>query len=217
MTASRDKSEPRKLPMMPIRDMVIFPYMMTPFVAGRASSVRAIEDALNGDRKIFLATQHDASVDAPTTEQIYKVGSICNIVQTVKMTDGDHKGAYKVLVQGLERAESIDIVLHNGFYMATVLPVVPLPNSNPALNDLMTRVTDLFQHYGKLHQIPNPEMIIANVRKDNPAMLSDTIAAYLQLSVEKKQEVLFIFDPMERLEKIADLMTSNLSTSMVSR
>jgi len=94
---------------------------------------------------------------------------------------------------------------------------VPLPNSNPALNDLMTRVTDLFQHYGKLHQIPNPEMIIANVRKDNPAMLSDTIAAYLQLSVEKKQEVLFIFDPMERLEKIADLMTSNLSTSMVSR
>ena len=74
MTVPRDKNEPRKLPMMPIRDMVIFPYMMTPFVVGRESSVRALEEALTGDRKIFLATQHDASTDEPKAKDIYQVG-----------------------------------------------------------------------------------------------------------------------------------------------
>ena len=102
MTVSREKNEPRKLPMMPLRDMVIFPYMMSPFVVGRESSVRALEEALTGDRKIFLATQHDASIDEPKAKDIYQVGCICNIVQSVKMPDGN----IKVLVEGVERAKS---------------------------------------------------------------------------------------------------------------
>ena len=81
----------RKLPMMPIREMVIFPHMMTPFVVGRESSVRALEEALNGDRRIFLATQHDASVDDPAPEDIYNVGVIGNIVQSVRMPYGNIK------------------------------------------------------------------------------------------------------------------------------
>jgi len=92
MTSStRDKNEARKLPMMPIRDMVIFPYMVTPFVVGRESSVRALEEALTGDRKIFLATQHDASIDEPKPKEIFQVGTICTIVQSVKMPDGNIK------------------------------------------------------------------------------------------------------------------------------
>ena len=91
--------------MMPIRDMVIFPHMMTPFVVGRESSVRALEEALTGDRKIFLATQHDASIDEPTADDIYTVGIIGNIVQSVKMPDGN----IKVLVEGVERASSTDV------------------------------------------------------------------------------------------------------------
>ena len=94
----------RKLPMMPIRDMVIFPHMMTPFVVGRESSVRALEEALSGDRKIFLATQHDASVDEPNADDIYETGTIGNIVQSVKMPDGN----IKVLVEGVERARATD-------------------------------------------------------------------------------------------------------------
>src|SRR6266567_2425910 len=116
MTASREKSEARKLPMMPIRDMVIFPYMMTPFVVGRESSVRALEEALNGDRKIFLATQHDASIDEPKAREIYQVGAICNIVQSVKMPDGN----IKVLVEGVERAKSSEVNDRDGFFVATV-------------------------------------------------------------------------------------------------
>ena len=87
----------RKLPMMPIREMVIFPHMMAPFVVGRESSVRALEEALNGDRKIFLATQHDASVDEPTADDIYSVGTIGNIVQSVRMPDGNIKVWWRVL------------------------------------------------------------------------------------------------------------------------
>ena len=95
----------RKLPMMPIREMVIFPQMMAPFVVGRESSVRALEEALNGDRKIFLATQHDASVDEPTADDIYAVGTIGNIVQSVRLSDGN----IRVLVEGVELDRAVEV------------------------------------------------------------------------------------------------------------
>src|ERR1700761_1262446 len=106
----------RKLPMMPIRDMVIFPHMMTPFVVGRESSVRALEEALTGDRKIFLATQHDASIDEPSADDIFETGTIGNIVQSVKMPDGN----IKVLVEGMERARAVQVTDVDGFFVATV-------------------------------------------------------------------------------------------------
>ncbi len=89
MSSAREKTESPRLPMMPIRDVVIFPHMMTPFVVGRESSVRALEEALATDKKIFLATQHDASVDEPRPEDIFQVGTIANIVQNVRMPDGN--------------------------------------------------------------------------------------------------------------------------------
>src|SRR6187402_223569 len=112
------QGEKRKLPMMPIRDMVIFPHMMTPFVVGRESSVRALEEALTGDRKIFLATQHDASIDEPSADDIFETGTIGNIVQSVKMPDGN----IKVLVEGLERAKAVEVNDADGFFVATVRP-----------------------------------------------------------------------------------------------
>jgi len=97
VTQIKEKFEARKLPMMPIRDVVIFPYMMTPFIVGRESSVRALEEALASDRKIFLATQHDASIDELKPGEIYQVGTIDNIVQNLKLPDGN----IKVLVEGV--------------------------------------------------------------------------------------------------------------------
>ena len=96
---NRDKPDSRRVPMLPIRDVVIFPHMMTPFVVGRESSVRALDEALAGDKKVFLATQHDASIDDPKPNEIYQVGTIANIVQSVKLPDGN----VKVLVEGVER------------------------------------------------------------------------------------------------------------------
>ncbi|MGD0789844.1 MAG: LON peptidase substrate-binding domain-containing protein, partial [Terracidiphilus sp.] len=202
MTASRERTEARKLPMMPIRDMVIFPYMMTPFVVGRESSVRALEEALNGDRKIFLATQHDASVDEPKAKEIYQVGSICNIVQSVKMPDGN----IKVLVEGVERAKSTEVNDRDGFFVATVRTGKTDFEMTPAVGQLMQRVTGLFEQYVKLQQSLNYETIIANARMDEPAKMSDTIAANLQLGIEEKQELLAIFDPATRLARIADVL-----------
>src|SRR3989454_3588283 len=116
MLTSKEKSDSKKLPMMPIRDVVIFPFMMTPFVVGRESSVRALEEALAGDRKIFLATQHDASVDEPKPNEIYQVGTIVNIVQSLKLPDGN----IKVLVEGVERGKILQIVDTEGFFHASV-------------------------------------------------------------------------------------------------
>src|SRR5258708_28977094 len=98
MLTSKEKSDTKRLPMMPIRDVVIFPYMMTPFVVGRDTSVRALEEALAGDKKIFLATQHDASVDEPRPNEIYGVGTLATIVQSVRQPDGN----LKAFVQGVE-------------------------------------------------------------------------------------------------------------------
>jgi len=199
---TRDKGELRKLPMMPIRDMVIFPYMMTPFVVGRESSVRALEEALTGDRKIFLATQHDAGIDEPRPEDIYTVGTIGNIVQSVKMPDGN----IKVLVEGLERAKAVEMNDSDGFFVATVRVANRQLEVNPQIETLMQRVTSLFEQYVKLQQSLNYETMIAAVRMDEPAKLSDTIAANLQLSIEEKQELLDIFDPSERLARVADVL-----------
>jgi len=188
--------------MMPIRDMVIFPYMVTPFVVGRESSVRSLEEALNGDRKIFLATQHDASVDEPKAKEIYQVGTICNIVQSVKMPDGN----IKVLVEGVERAKSTDVTDVDGFFVATVRKGKSNFEMTAGLEQLMQRVTTLFESYVKLQQSLNYETMIASVRMDEPAKLSDVIAANLQLGIEEKQELLGIFDPAARLARIADVL-----------
>jgi ATP-dependent Lon protease len=192
----------RKLPMMPIRDMVIFPHMMTPFVVGRESSVRALEEALTGDRKIFLATQHDASIDEPNADDIYETGTIGSIVQSVKMPDGN----IKVLVEGMERARATEVNDVDGFFVATVRTGPTQLEMTPQVEQLMQRVHSLFEQYVKLQQSLNYETMAASVRADEPAKLADTIAANLQLSIEEKQQLLEVFDPEARLAKVADVL-----------
>lgn len=198
----KDRSETRKLPMMPIREMVIFPHMMTPFVVGRESSVRALEEALSGDRKIFLATQHDARVDEPRPDEIYPVGTIGNIVQSVKMPDGN----IKVLVEGLERARLTKLNDEDGFFVATVKTYSNTLETTPIVEELAQRVTGLFEQYVKLQQLLNIESITAAIRTDEPARLADTIAANLQLEIQEKQDLLEIFDPLDRLNRVADVL-----------
>ncbi|HEX3740698.1 MAG TPA: endopeptidase La [Terriglobales bacterium] len=202
MTTPKEKFETRKLPMMPIRDVVIFPHMMTPFVVGRESSVRALEEALASDKKIFLATQHDASIDEPKANEIYQIGTVVNIVQSLKLPDGN----IKVLVEGIERAKVLQIIDTEGFMQATVRLARYTVETNTQLEAAMQRVTTLFEQYVKLCQSLNYETMIAAVRMEDPAKLTDTIAANLQLSIEEKQELLEIFDPAERLTRIADVL-----------
>ncbi len=213
MSNPKEKLETRRLPMMPIRDVVIFPYMMTPFVVGRESSVRALEDAQAGEKKIFLATQHDASIDEPRPDDIYQVGTIANIVQSVRMPDGN----IKVLVEGVERAKIVSISEDDGFYRVLVRTAPSKSPSESVLEPLTTRVTSLFEQYVKLSQNVNYETMIAAIRVDEPGKLADTIGANLQLTIEEKQELLEIFDPVDRLTRVGDLLDIEIEKLNVDR
>ena len=177
--------------MMPIRDVVIFPHMMTPFVVGRESSVRALEEALAGDKKIFLATQHDASVDEPRPDEIFSVGTVANIVQSVKQADGN----IKVLVEGVERGKILSVTEEEGNFRATVKIFSYKVETGTQLDALTSRVTGLFEQYAKLSQNVNYDTMVAAIRGDDPGKLADTVSANLQLAIEEKQELLEIFDP----------------------
>ena len=210
---NREKTELKRVPMMPVRDMVIFPQMMTPFIVGRESSVRALEDALAGEKKIFLATQHDASMDDPQPDQIYNVGTLANIVQSVKLADGN----IKVLVEGVERAKVVQVSGEEGFFRATLRVVSSRAEPSPQLEQIVSRVTGLFEQYVKLSQNLNYDSMIAAVRADDPAKLSDSVASNLQIAVEEKQELLECFDPLERLTRVADILEGELEKLNVER
>jgi ATP-dependent Lon protease len=213
MLTSKEKSDTKRLPMMPIRDVVIFPYMMTPFVVGRESSVRALEEAMAGDKKIFLATQHDASIDEPKPDEIYSVGTIVNIVQSLKLPDGN----IKVLVEGVERAKVVSVSDDEGFFRAVVRTVSYKVEPGPQLDVLISRVTSLFEQYVKLSQNLNYENMIAATRVDDPGKLSDTVGANLQLTIEEKQELLEIFDPIDRLTRVAEMLDIEIEKLNVDR
>ncbi len=198
---------------MPVRDMVIFPEMMHPFIVGREASVRALEDALAGDKKIFLVTQHDASVDDPKPEEIYQVGTLANIVQSVKLPDGN----IKVLVEGSERAKIVQITNDEGFFRASIRVVPAKSDPSPQLQQASERVTGLFEQYVKLSQSLNYDTMIAAVRVEDPGKLSDAISANLQIPVEEKQELLELFEPLERLNRIADILEVEIEKLNVDR
>src|SRR3979490_1188868 len=213
MLTSREKSDTKRLPMMPIRDVVIFPYMMTPFVVGRESSVRALEEAMAGDKKIFLATQHDASIDEPKPNEIYSVGTIVNIVQSLKLADGN----IKVLVEGVERAKVVSVTDDEGFFRAVVRTFNFKVETGSQLDSLVSRVTTLFEQYVKLSQNLNYETMVAAIRVDDPGKLADTVGANLQLTIEEKQELLEIFDPIDRLTRVAEMLDIEIEKLSVDR
>jgi ATP-dependent Lon protease len=210
---NREKGEVKRVPMMPVREMVIFPDMMHPFIVGREASVRALEEALAGDKKIFLVTQHDASVDDPKPEEIYQVGTLANIVQSVKLPDGN----IKVLVEGSERAKIVQVTSEEGFFRASVRLVSVKAEPGAQLEQAQARVTNLFEQYVKLSQSLNYDTMIAAVRVEDPSKLADAIAANLQIPVEEKQELLELFDPLERLTRIGDILDVEVEKLNVDR
>ncbi len=198
---------------MPIRDVVIFPHMMTPFVVGRESSVRALEEANATGKQIFLATQHDASIDEPRPDEIYAVGTVANIVQSLKQPDGN----IKVLVEGVERGKVVSVSDEDGFFRAVVRTRSFRIEGGPQLDALVSRVTTQFEQYVKLSQNLNYETMVAAIRPDDPGKLADTVGANLQLTIEEKQELLEIFDPIDRLTRVAEMLDIEIEKLQVDR
>ncbi|MCL4813755.1 MAG: endopeptidase La [Vicinamibacteraceae bacterium] len=201
------------LPIVPLRDVVVFPHMMMPFVIGRPASIRALEHALAKDKRIFLAAQHDAATDDPQPSDIYTMGSVANIVQSLKLPDGN----IKVLVEGVERARAVEWKEDKGFYRV-VVKVIPRPREVAAeVEATMSRVVSLFEQYVKLSNNLHYDAMVAAVRVDDPSKLADTIAAHMSVGVEEKQNLLEIVSPVERLGRIAQVLEIEVDKAQVDR
>jgi ATP-dependent Lon protease len=201
------------LPIVPLRDVVVFPHMMMPFVIGRPSSTRALEHALAKDKRIFLAAQHDASTDDPRPDDIYTMGCVANVVQSLKLPDGN----IKVLVEGVERARAVEWKEDKGFYRVVVKVLPRQKEMPPDIEETMSRVVSLFEQYVKLSNNLHYDAMIAAVRVDDPGRLADTIAAHLLVGVDEKQNLLEIVSPVERLNRIAGVLEIEVDKLQVDR
>jgi ATP-dependent Lon protease len=195
---SEQESVRSVFPMVPIRDVVVFPYMMVPFVIGRSSSVRALDRALQGDKKIYLATQRDASQDNPNPSDIHSVGTVATIAQSLKLPDGN----IRVLVEGVRRARTLETREADGCFEA-VVQFDPVPRVSQAKMSLLTKRLQLqFEEFAKLNPNLNYETVLQAIKNTETERLSDTIAANLPISVEDKQTLLEIVDPADRMDQI---------------
>ena len=201
------------LPIVPLRDVVVFPHIMMPFVIGRPSSTRALEHALTKDKRIFLAAQQDASTDDPQPQDIYTMGCVANIVQSLKLPDGN----VKVLVEGVDRARAVEWKEDKGFYRVVAKLLPRQDDTSEDVENTMRRVVSLFERYVKLSNNLHYDAMIAAVRVDDASKLADTIAAHLVVGVEEKQNLLEIISPLERLVRIASLLESEVDKLQVDR
>src|SRR6266404_5788845 len=201
------------LPIVPLRDVVVFPHMMMPFVIGRPSSTRALEHALLKDKRIFLAAQHDASVDDPRPEDIFTMGCVANVVQSLKLPDGN----IKVLVEGVDRARAVEWKEDKGFYRVVVKVLAKQRETSADAESTMSRVVSLFEQYVKLSNNLNFDAMIAAVRVDDPGKLADTIAAHLLVGVDEKQNLLEIISPLERLNRIAGILETEVGKTSLAK
>ncbi len=201
------------LPMVPLRDVVVFPHMMIPFVIGRPSSIKALEHALVKGKRIFLSAQHDATRDNPSPEEIYTLGTICNIVQSLKLPDGN----VKVLVEGLDRGRALEFKEESGF-LKVVAKVVPRQvEAGSGIEAMMSKAIALFEQYVKLSNNLHYDAMLAAVRVEDPGKLADTIASHLVVAVDEKQNLLEIFSPQERLGRIAQILEGEVDKLNVDK
>jgi ATP-dependent Lon protease len=201
------------LPMVPLRDVVVFPHMMIPFVIGRPSSIRALEYALIKGKRIFLSAQHDATRDNPGPDEIYTLGTICNIVQSLKLPDGN----VKVLVEGLERGRALEFKEENGFFKVVAKLIPRVAETGGGIEAVMSKVISQFEQYVKLSNNLHYDAMLAAVRVEDPGKLADTVASHLVVPVEEKQNLLEIFSPQERLTRIAGILEAEVDKLQVDK
>jgi len=201
------------LPLVPLRDVVVFPYTMIPFVVGRKPSLVAVEKALGADKRIFLATQRDAKTDDPKPDEINFIGTIANIVQSLKLPNGN----IKLLVEGVSRGKVFEIREEDGYLVALLEPIEGKVDLTPEIEGEMGKVVSLFEKYVKLSPNLPYETMISTIRVSEPGRLTDTIAAHVQVGIEEKQNLLETFGPAERLTILANLLDTEIEKLRVDR
>ncbi|WP_119417896.1 endopeptidase La [Desertibaculum subflavum] len=200
-------------PVLPLRDIVVFPHMIVPLFVGREKSVRALEDVMKDDKQILLVAQKNAAQDNPTPPDIHSVGTIASVLQLLKLPDG----TVKVLVEGGSRARIDRYTDNQEFFQAHAQPVQDRDPETTELEALSRTVISQFEQYVKLNRKIPPEVLVSLNQIDNPSRLADTIAAHLQLKISDKQELLELDSVGERLERVYALMESEIGVLQVEK
>jgi ATP-dependent Lon protease len=190
-----------ELPMLPLRDVVVFPHMVIPLFVGRPKSIKALESAMAAERRIMLVAQKTAAKDEPAVDDMFDVGCVSTILQMLKLPDG----TVKVLVEGQQRAQVMSIVDGEAHFVASVTPIDPIAEQSDASSEieaLRRAVMQQFDQYVKLNKKIPPEILTSISSIDDPGRLADTIAAHLPLKLENKQQVLDLANIKSRLENL---------------
>ncbi|RZU98930.1 endopeptidase La [Spiribacter vilamensis] len=202
------------MPVLPLRDVVVYPHMVIPLFVGREKSIQALERAMTDDKRVLLVAQHSAEVDDPAAGHLYGTGTVANILQMLKLPDG----TVKVLVEGVERAQVSDIGDSDGYFTANA---VTLPDESVAGDeevDVMIRsLMSLFEQYVKLNKKVPPEVLSSLQGIEEPGRLADTVAAHMSLKIDEKQTILEMENPARRLEHLMALIEGELDVLQVEK
>ncbi len=206
-------SEQMEMPLLPLRDVVVFPHMVIPLFVGRPKSIKALENAMEAGKSILLVAQKSAAKDEPSVEDLYAIGCVANILQMLKLPDG----TIKVLVEGVQRARVDSVEDLRQLFVARVTPI-PVPDvDNNEVEAMRRAIIAQFDQYVKLNKKIPPEILTSLAGIEEPGRLADTIAAHLPLKLEQKQDVLEMFDTGERLEKLLTQLESELDILQVEK
>ena len=205
--------DPITLPLLPLRDVVVFPHMVIPLFVGRPKSIKALEAAMEAGRQIMLVAQKAAGKDEPKADDMFDVGCVSSILQMLKLPDG----TVKVLVEGIQRANTKLISDNGEHFIAEVEPIPLSTDASPEIEALRRAVTQQFDSYVKLNKKIPPEILTSIAGIDDPGRLGDTIAAHLPLKLEAKQSVLDLFLVAKRLERLLELLEHEVDILQVEK
>ena len=201
-------------PLLPLRDIIVFPHMVVPLFVGREKSINALEEAMSQDKEILLAAQKKAKTNDPTPDDIFEVGTIGTIIQLLRLPDG----TVKVLVEGKRRAHISRFVPNEEFFLCAVDPVEEVYAANVELEALIRSVQSAFDVYAKLNKRIAPEMLMTVQTIDDPSKLADTVVVHLaSIKLADRQEILETFDPAKRLERLFQLMNAEIEILQVEK
>jgi ATP-dependent Lon protease len=207
------ESRPLIFPVLPLRDVVVYPHMVIPLFVGREKSVRALDQAMDGGKQILLVAQKSAAEDDPRVEEIYRVGTLSNILQLLKLPDG----TIKVLVEGAKRARILEFTETQSMFSATTELLEAGPVDERELDALSRSAMNQFEQYVKLNKKVPPEILSSLAGIDDPSRLADTIAAHMSIKIEEKQNVLELVGIRERLEHLINVMESEIDLLQVEK
>ncbi len=200
-------------PVLPLRDIVVFPHMIVPLFVGRERSVRALEQVMKDDRQILLASQKDAAKDDPAEDDIYRVGALANVLQLLKLPDG----TVKVLVEGRTRAKILNFVDNDSFFEAEAEEIADVDGDPATVEALSRSLTEVFERYVKLNKNV-PEEALSNIADlDDAAKLADTVSGHLGVKLSERQKLLEEPGIAERLEMLLKMIQGEISVLHVEK